>query len=453
MAGRTALVPQLFGLGVTLAAVAVYFGFTFDQVGGLQRLQTEIVDRNRRDSLQLIRIQNNLYQIGLTLREATESGDQYPLTGYHAAMQSLRTDLDDAITQEHALAPNSRTREQQDLLEASLRRFWDEMDQMWMLASAGQEDEARTLVRTRLNSERGTLNSTVAQLLVENSDAASAGERAISDIYRRVETNLYWFIAAVLITITATGVSVIRFSRRIYERLETVSDERKELAGQVITVQEEVFRTLARELHDDFGQVLTALGAMLQRARRRIPEDSPAQSDLKEIREVTATTLDRVRLMSQMLHPPVLDDHGLEKSIEWYVSQFQKQSGLDVHYEKIGNGPWIGDQVAIHVYRILQEALNNVLRHAKTSEVWVKAEYTPSQLRLVVEDHGVGMHGSPPRSGIGLISMRERAGLLGGRLEFSSPAGGGARIALMVPLQSGVSLNDEPDPSSSRRRP
>src|ERR1035437_1386083 len=93
MAGRAALVPQLFGLGVTLAAVAVYLGFTFDQVRGLQRLQTEIVDRNRRDSLQLIRIQNDLYQIGLTLREAAESGDQYPLTGYHAALQALRVDL------------------------------------------------------------------------------------------------------------------------------------------------------------------------------------------------------------------------------------------------------------------------------------------------------------------------------------------------------------------------
>jgi signal transduction histidine kinase len=439
MAGRAALVPQLFGLGVTLVAVAVYFGFTFDQVRGLQRLQTEIVDRNRRDSLQLIRIQNDLYQIGLTLREAAESGDQYPLTGYHAPLQALRVDLDEAITQEHGLAPNSRTREQQDLLEASLRRFWDEMDRMWMLAAAGQEREARTLVRTRLNSERGTLNSTVARLLVENSDAGSAGERAISEIYRRVETNLYWFIVAVLITISATGASVIRFSRRIFERLEAVSDERKELAGKVITVQEEVFRTLARELHDDFGQVLTALGAMLQRAKRRIPEDSPAQSDLNEIREVAATTLERVRLMSQMLHPPMLDDHGLEKSIEWYVKQFEKQSGLVVHYEKIGNGPWIGDQVAIHVYRILQEALNNVLRHAKTSEVWVKAEYTPSRLYLVVEDRGVGMPGSQPRRGIGLVSMRERAGLLGGVLEFSNPAAGGVRVALIVPLQSGVS--------------
>lgn len=423
---------------MTLAAVAVYFGFTFDQVRGLQRLETEIVDRNRRDSLELIRIQNDLYQIGLTLREATESGDHYPLTGYHAPLQALRVDLDAAIAQEHGLAPNSRTHDQQDLLDASLRRFWDEMDRMWMLAFSGQEGEARTLVRTRLNSERGTMNSTVARLLVENSDAASAGAREIAGMYRRGERNLYLFIVVVLITISATGTSVIRFSRKVFERLEAVSDERKELAGKVITVQEEVFRTLARELHDDLGQVLTALGAMLQRVKRRIPGDSPVQEDLKEIREVTATTLDRVRLMSQMLHPRVLDDYGLEKSIEWYVKQFQKQSGLEVHYEKIGDGPWIGEQVAIHVYRILQEALNNVHRHAKVSEVWVRADYSPAQLRLVVEDHGVGMPSSSPRHGIGLISMRERAGLLSGGLEFSSSADGGVRVTLTVPLQSGV---------------
>jgi len=146
--------PQLFGLGVTLVAVAVYFGFTFDQVRGLQRLQTEIVDRNRRDSLQLIRIQNDLYQIGLTLREAAESGDQYPLTGYHGALQALRTDLDDAIVQEHGLAPNSRTHDQQDLLEASLRRFWDEMDQMWMLASAGQDPTRAALEAIALEGYR-----------------------------------------------------------------------------------------------------------------------------------------------------------------------------------------------------------------------------------------------------------------------------------------------------------
>ena len=166
------------------------------------------------------------------------------------------------------------------MLDASMRRFWDEMDQMWMRAANSQENEARTLIRTRLNSERETLNSSVAQLLVQNSDAETAGARAVSEIYRRVETNLYWFLAAGLLAIGATGVSVIRFSRRIFERLEKLSDERQELARQVINVQEDVFRTLARELHDEFGQVLTAIGAMLQQVRKQVPEESPAQSGL-----------------------------------------------------------------------------------------------------------------------------------------------------------------------------
>ena len=175
MRGRAPWVPQLLGLGVTLAAVAIYFGFTLDQVRGLQRLQVETVDRNRRDSLQLVRIQNDLYQTGLALHEMAESGDPLPLTAHHAALDRLHADLDDALGQERGLIPESRTRDQQEMLDASMRRFWDEMDQMWMLAANGQENEARTLIRTRLNSERGTLNSSVAQLLVQNSDAESGG--------------------------------------------------------------------------------------------------------------------------------------------------------------------------------------------------------------------------------------------------------------------------------------
>jgi signal transduction histidine kinase len=435
MRGRALSAPQLLGLGVTLAAVAVYFGFTLNQLHGLRHMQTEMVDRGQRDALQLVRAQNDLYEIALTLHEMDEGGP-YPLTGYHGAMERLRLDLQDALGREHPIAPGTRTREQQVLLDESLRRFWDEVDQMWMLASAGRDNEARTMIGTQLNAERTTLNSVVARLLVQNSTAASASASTIAETYARAEMNLYWFLAAVLVTIGATSASVIRFSRRAFERQERLSDERKVLAGKVIGVQEEVFRALARELHDEFGQVLTALGAMLQRARKRIPEDSPAQADLVEIRDVAASTLERVRLMSQMLHPPVLDDYGLAKSIEWYVRQFERQSGLRVHYERIGNGPVIGEQVAIQVYRILQEALNNVLRHAKVGEVWVRARYGPAEFHLEVEDHGVGLPPMAKPGGFGMISMRERADLLGGSLEFSKAEQGGVRVALLVPLRT-----------------
>jgi signal transduction histidine kinase len=437
MPGRALSAPQLLGLGVTLAAVAVYFGFTLNQLHDLRRIQTETVERGQREGLQLVRVQNDLYEIGLTLHQMEEGGP-YPIAGYHGAMERLRLDLEEALEKEQHLAPGARTRDQQILLDESLRRFWGEVDEMWMLAADRRDNEARTMIRTQLDAERTTLNSVVARLLVQNSDAAWASASTIAQTYRRAEMNLYWFLTAVLVTIGATSASVIRFSRRAYERQERLSEERKVLAGKVISVQEDVFRALARELHDEFGQVLTALGAMLQRARKRIPADSPAQGDLAEIREVAASTLERVRLMSQMLHPPVLDDYGLEKSVEWYIRQFEKQADIRIYYEKIGNGPVIGEQVAIQVYRILQEALNNVLRHARVKEAWVRARYTPVDLCLEIEDHGVGLPPVERQSGFGLISMRERAGLLGGTLEFFKPEQGGVRLALQVPLRAGA---------------
>jgi len=133
----------------------------------------------------------------------------------------------------------------------------------------------------------------------------------------------------------------------------------------------------------------------------------------------------------------VLDDYGLEKSIEWYLRQFQKQSGVQVHYEKAGVAPWIGEKVAIHVYRILQEGLNNVVRHAKTSEAWVHVRYEQARMEMEIVDHGPGLPAERRTGGIGMIGMRERAELLGGQIAFERPAEGGTRVSLRVPLPAG----------------
>ena len=434
MVQRTPTVRQLVGLGITLAAVAVFSFYTQFQISGLRRLQTETVDRNRRDSLQLVRIQNDLNQIGLAMRDMIEGSEPYPLSAYRPQFDRLRADLDDAFSLEAQLAPPSRNPDQQTLLRTAYERFWSETGRLWTLAGEGRANEARSLIRTRLESERATLTTLVARLLVLNNEAEGEAQQQIQDIYSRVERNLYLLLVAVLIAISATSLYVIRFNRRLFQRLEELSEQRKVLASQVISVQEEVFRTLARELHDEFGQVLTAMGAMLQRAARRIPEDSPALTDLKEVREIANETLERVRGMSQMLHPPVLDDYGLEKSIEWYTEKYAIQTGLTIHYEKIGIGPWIGDQIAIHVYRILQESLNNVVRHSGSGEAWVRVRYEPHKMELVVEDHGRGLPDHSNGAGIGLIAMRERAGILRGTIDFSKPNEGGTRVLLRVPL-------------------
>lgn len=437
MSSRGPVIRQLVGLGITLAAVAVFSLYTQRQITGLRRIATDTVDRNRRDSLQLIRIQNDLNQLGLSLRDMSEGAEPYPLLAYRAEMTRVRADLEDALAAEARLTPANRSESQQALLRDAFSRFWAEADQVWALAGQGKDNEARMLVRTRMEAARATMSTLVARLLILNSEAEAEGFREIVAIYDRVERNLYYFLAAVLAAIAVTSLYVIRFNRRIFQRLATLSEQRGELAARVIGVQEDVFRTLARELHDDLGQVLTALGMMLQRVEKRYAAEEAAKRDIREVREIANQTLERVRGMSQMLHPPVLDDYGLAKSIDWYIEQYSRQTGLEVHRESEGTPPWIGDTIAIHVYRILQESLNNVVRHSRTMEAWVTTRYTPGSLELEVRDAGRGIPDTVPRGGFGLIAMRERAELLQGNIVIERLETGGTRVALRVPLTSG----------------
>jgi signal transduction histidine kinase len=428
---------QLVGLGITLAAVAIFSLYALEQIQGLERLQADTVDRSRRDSLQLVRVQNDLNQLGLTLRDMIERTEPYPLATYRPGLDRLRADLEDALAREGTLAPASRTPAQQSMLQGAMDRFWKEADLMLSTAAGGNEKEALQSIRVRLEPERGTMSTTISRFLIANNEAEERAAAQIQGIYAGVRRNIFLFLGAVLLAIALTSFYVIRTNRRLFDHLAEVSEERRILAGKVITVQEDVFRSLAREIHDEVGQVLTALGVMVARAERKIqPEDSPIRADLREVREIANQTLERARTMSQMLHPPVLDDYGLEKSIEWYLGQFGKQTGIQVNYEKLGTGPVIGDVIAIHVYRILQESLNNVVRHAQVNEVKVRVSYTPSSLELTVTDGGRGLP-PKPSGGIGLIAMRERAELLGGSLTIASPAEGGTRVSLFVPLASG----------------
>lgn len=434
MSPRAPAIRQLIGLGITLAAVAVFSLYTQRQINGLRRIATDTVDRNRRDSLQLIRIQNDLNQLGLSLRDMSEGTEPYPLLAYRAEMTRVKADLEDALAAEAKLTPANRGESQQALLRSAFARFWSEADQVWALASQNREMEARVLVRTRMEAARATMSTLVARLLILNSEAEAEGFREIVAIYDRVERNLYYFLAAVLAAIAVTSLYVIRFNRRIFQRLATLSEERGELAARVIGVQEDVFRTLARELHDDLGQVLTALGMMLGRVEKRFATEESARRDIREVREIANQTLERVRGMSQMLHPPVLDDYGLARSIDWYIEQFSRQTGLTVHRESQGTPPWIGDHVAIHVYRILQESLNNVVRHSNRMEAWVRTGYSPSWLELEVRDAGKGLPEVTQGKGFGLIAMRERAELLHGTIVIERVDTGGTRVHLRVPL-------------------
>jgi signal transduction histidine kinase len=413
---------------VTLSAVALYSGYTISQMRGLRRLQTESIDRNRRDSLLLLRIQNNLNTLGLAMRDMLDASEPYPLTAWQPQFRRLRADLEDAVTRESKFSPGDRTNDQSRFLATSMAQFWDALDRIFKL----DEEEARAQIRLSQQARQAALSTAVSRLLVQNNEAEERATAETEQIYARVERNVYLLVAAMLVVVAVTGIYLVQYNRRIFRQVADLSERRSELAQQLITMQENTLRYISRELHDEFGQILTAIGAMLQRAGKL---DAHALADeLREVREIVQSSLEKVRALSQELHPVVLDEAGLESALDTYLPTFEKRTGIEVEYEKAGESRTFDHSVAIHVYRVLQEALNNVARHSQSKHAGVRLTFSPDSVVLEVEDDGIGFQHSNGNLGMGLISMRERAEIVKGRIEFLDRNGGGALIRLTVPV-------------------
>jgi len=441
---RSPTAGLLLGLVITLAAVVAYSAYITWQVAGLRKLQSELIDRNRKDSLQLLRIQNDLNLLAVAMRDMIDNDEPYPLTAWSAQFQRIRTDLDDAMHLEASLAPTSRTRDQSASLSSSLTQFWDAVDRVFALAGAGKEKDAMGEIQLSLQSRQAALSTTVARLLVQNSENEEQAAQRIVLIYDRVQRQVYVFLAATLAAILLTGFSMIRWNRRLFARMAELSERRSELAQKLIATQESTLRYISRELHDEFGQILTAMGAMLGRAGAHAPEGSSLRGDLHEVRQIAQDTLDRVRSLSQALHPVMLDEAGLESTLDWYIPTVERQTGIAISYEKQGAPFTLDNNAAVQIYRVLQEALNNVARHSGAKQAWVRLRFLKLELELEVEDHGAGFNGQPAKQGIGLVAMRERSELMGGRIIFSTPPSGGTLLQLSVPRENVEARGKDP---------
>jgi signal transduction histidine kinase len=139
----------------------------------------------------------------------------------------------------------------------------------------------------------------------------------------------------------------------------------------------------------------------------------------------------------------MLDEAGLESTLDWYIPNVERQNGITISYEKQGEPFAVDGAAGVHIYRVLQEALNNVTRHSGAKQAWVRLRFLASALELEVEDHGVGFTERPNRRGIGLVAMRERSELMGGEIRMSRPPEGGTLVHLAIPREKVESYGKE----------
>ena len=220
-------------------------------------------------------------------------------------------------------------------------------------------------------------------------------------------------------------------------RLLRTLDEVRELSSHLQTVREEERRSIAREVHDEFGHTLTALKMNIAWLVKHIPKHIPDNDDQIAGRGVELTslidqTISSMRRIVSRLRPPVLDDLGLDAALEWLAADFQRYSGVETEIELTDLPSRLRGPPASCIFRIVQEALTNVSKHAEASHVSIQGGLEGASYRLVVRDDGKGFEyaGQPQKSGFGLLGIAERVRELDGRMEMNSEPGKGAVLVI-----------------------
>ena len=213
--------------------------------------------------------------------------------------------------------------------------------------------------------------------------------------------------------------------------LSTLELERSTSNAKAIAAQETERQRIARELHDEIGQSLTVVLLGLKRAIDRAPDE--LVGELTSVQDAARASLVEVRRVARRLRPGVLDDLGLLSALSALTSEVTHHSGVHVRRGFAPGLPALDAETELVVYRIAQEALTNVSRHAEARTVEVTLGKQGDALELRVTDDGVGMHGAP--EGAGIHGMRERALLVGGAVSVGPRVGGGTEVRLVVPIR------------------
>lgn len=229
--------------------------------------------------------------------------------------------------------------------------------------------------------------------------------------------------------------------KRAEREVRESREQLRQLSAALQAVREEEKARIARELHDELGQALTGLKMDLaQLVTQLAPEQQGAIGQANAMKTLIESTVASVRRIATELRPLMLDDLGLVATIEWLVSDFSRRTGIAVDLAMPGPELEVDAELSTALFRVLQESLTNVARHAGANRVRITLSGTESDVQLTVEDDGKGIGASlesAPRT-FGLIGMRERARMLGGELAVHSNPGAGTSIVMIVPRRTGA---------------
>jgi len=446
-----------------LAGFAIVFGlwllWGYQLVHSLQRIEQSVATVHEsyvRGEQTLSRIRTNILLGSIYLRDALI--DVSRREAYRIELMRLRTEADGLLGTYLPDVSSAQEREHWTRLQAELGDYWASRD----VAFSDQPrtpEQAAALLNSRVVPKRETVLQILDQLEALQVSANRRRQTEMDALYRQVRTQLLTMGAGTLLVALVVAVMASRHVNRLQREIERQRqseqlnrEDLERLSARLVDVQEQERRLLARELHDEVGQALTAVKMDISMVLRGDP-DHRTRTALEEARDLSDNILRSVRDMSQLLHPSALDDFGLPATLTAYLRNFSHRTGIRAQLAETMDAR-LAPAIELCVYRIVQEALNNIAQHSGATACTVSLNAGGGLLRLVVEDNGRGIDAAAGRlasgRGLGLIGMRERAQTLGGTFTITERAGGGTSLAVTLPL--GVdALDDNANDQSIRR--
>lgn len=428
LAGFGALLVLLLAMGLDSVFV----------LGRLHSSDAEMRQRFQRRTRVLEQIRSQIYLSGTYVRDYLLAPEASASSAQRARLQSLQQSTETAIREyERELDPSERTSFRE--LETEIQGYWRVLDRTLDWTPEQRNRERNAFFYEELVPRRTAMLQVADRVANVNELTLEHGEDAFSLDFDRFRYACILTISITLIGgLLVTGLTMaylLRLEKEAQLRLEEsrrAQSDLKELSAKLLRVQEEERRALARELHDEVGQSLSAI--VMETDNLMDLEHPPeVRARLEAVHGMASRMVEEIRNMSLLLRPSMLDDFGLVPALEWQARDAARRTGLRVNVDAPEMADGLPEEHKTCIYRIVQESLNNAARHAQARAIQVTVRRDDGSMVVSVQDDGSGFDTTLTR-GLGLLGMEERVRHLGGDFHVDSRPGRGTLVRAVLPV-------------------
>lgn len=330
-------------------------------------------------------------------------------------------------------------------LRDEVQGYWDSLDPIFDWTNTDKAKQSWMFLRKKVFPRRQAVVNLAHEIALANRDNLEHEQERIRNSQRSFRRFLLRMMSFSLVlgavVAAVTTLRVARLEKQHNEQrtliIQAESDLRR-LSRRLVQMQESERKSLSRELHDEVGQKLTALGLELAHVQKTVALfGKPVQDRLDEARRLNGDAIHLIRNLAMGLRPSMLDDLGLQPALEWQGREFARRTGVPATVHVEGELDRLDDAQRTCIYRLVQEALTNCARHASAKNVEVNVMEEANHVSIEVKDDGIGFSSETAavRTGLGLLGMRERVEAAGGKLQIQSTIGSGTTVSASIPKE------------------